>query len=135
MFPMRPALVSLALAAPSMAWGAPAHAAAASAGAPPALTLGLAATSVLALSALGGLAARAVRRARRRQAALDAVAEAATKLAAGEAVQLDKAAMGVAEPFNAMAGAFAERERRVRHMAMHDDETGLSNRFALEWRL
>jgi EAL domain-containing protein (putative c-di-GMP-specific phosphodiesterase class I)/GGDEF domain-containing protein len=38
----------------------------------------------------------------------------------------------LAESFNLMAAAIGERERRITHLAMHDAETDLPNRLALE---
>jgi len=41
----------------------------------------------------------------------------------------------LAESFNAMAASIGERERQITHLAMHDPETDLPNRLALEKRL
>ena len=38
----------------------------------------------------------------------------------------------LAESFNTMATSIRDRERRITHLAMHDGETGLPNRLALE---
>jgi diguanylate cyclase len=38
----------------------------------------------------------------------------------------------LAESFNGMVASIRERERRITHLAMHDEETGLPNRLALE---
>jgi EAL domain-containing protein (putative c-di-GMP-specific phosphodiesterase class I)/GGDEF domain-containing protein len=38
----------------------------------------------------------------------------------------------LAESFNTMAAEIRERERRITHLALHDEETGLPNRLALE---
>lgn len=38
----------------------------------------------------------------------------------------------LAGSFNAMAAEMRERERKITHLAMHDDDTGLPNRLALE---
>ncbi|QQQ19464.1 EAL domain-containing protein [Brevundimonas vitis] len=40
----------------------------------------------------------------------------------------------LAQSFNAMAGDIRDREARLTHMALHDQETGLPNRLALERR-
>ncbi|MEZ5955869.1 MAG: GGDEF domain-containing protein [Hyphomonadaceae bacterium] len=42
---------------------------------------------------------------------------------------------GLADTFNAMAGAIRERERRITQLAFHDGETRLPNRVALERKL
>ena len=61
---------------------------------------------------------------------------AAQRLRRGEnaAVELTSAdEMGrLAESFNAMAAEIRERERRITHLAMHDAETNLPNRLALD---
>lgn len=41
----------------------------------------------------------------------------------------------LADSFNAMAAEIGERERRITHLATHDDETELSNRLGLERRI
>lgn len=41
----------------------------------------------------------------------------------------------LAESFNTMATEIRERERRITHQALHDDETGLPNRMGLELAL
>ena len=38
----------------------------------------------------------------------------------------------LAQSFNAMAAEMRDRERKITHQALHDDETGLPNRLALE---
>lgn len=38
----------------------------------------------------------------------------------------------LAQSFNAMAAEMRDRERRITHLALHDDDTGLPNRLALE---
>jgi EAL domain-containing protein (putative c-di-GMP-specific phosphodiesterase class I)/GGDEF domain-containing protein len=38
----------------------------------------------------------------------------------------------LAESFNAMAAEMRDRERKITHLALHDDDTGLPNRLALE---
>lgn len=41
----------------------------------------------------------------------------------------------LAESFNVMAAEIRERERKILHQALHDDDTGLPNRLGLEQRL
>ncbi|HEX7760875.1 MAG TPA: bifunctional diguanylate cyclase/phosphodiesterase [Caulobacteraceae bacterium] len=82
---------------------------------------------------------------RRKAAALgktvDALGVAIGALEKGAAAQVEVEVAGagpateLVQRFNAMALTLAERDRRIRHTAMHDAETGLLNRFAMEWRL
>jgi EAL domain-containing protein (putative c-di-GMP-specific phosphodiesterase class I)/GGDEF domain-containing protein len=64
---------------------------------------------------------------------------AAQRLSRGEDAHVDEAGddeIGrLAASFNTMADEIRERERRILHMAMHDSETGLPNRLALEQAL
>ncbi|MDP1874295.1 bifunctional diguanylate cyclase/phosphodiesterase [Phenylobacterium sp.] len=64
---------------------------------------------------------------------------AAQRLSRGEEAHVDVAGddeIGrLASSFNTMADEIRERERRILHMAMHDSETGLPNRLALEQAL
>ena len=60
--------------------------------------------------------------ARRLQAGQDAHVQIETKDEIGR----------LAESFNTMATSIRDRERRITHLAMHDGETGLPNRLALE---
>ncbi len=67
---------------------------------------------------------------------LSVLQEAADRLQRGEAVAVgvdtqDEIAL-LAESFNSMAAAIGERERRITHLALHDAETNLPNRTALE---
>jgi len=62
--------------------------------------------------------------------------EAARRLQRGEdaqvAVQSADELGRLAESFNTMAAAIRDRERHITHLALHDSETGLPNRLALE---
>ncbi|MCR5878571.1 EAL domain-containing protein [Phenylobacterium sp. J367] len=61
---------------------------------------------------------------------------AARRLAQGEDVEVvsgtDDELGRLADSFNAMAAAIRDRERRITHLALHDEETGLANRLSLE---
>jgi EAL domain-containing protein (putative c-di-GMP-specific phosphodiesterase class I)/GGDEF domain-containing protein len=67
---------------------------------------------------------------------LSALDDAAHRLQRGEdaqvEVQSDDEIGRLAESFNAMASEIRERERKMAHQALHDDDTGLPNRLALE---
>jgi EAL domain-containing protein (putative c-di-GMP-specific phosphodiesterase class I)/GGDEF domain-containing protein len=67
---------------------------------------------------------------------ISALDEAAHRLQAGEDAHVEVAGQDeigrLAESFNAMAADIRERERKITHQAMHDDDTGLPNRLALE---
>jgi diguanylate cyclase (GGDEF)-like protein len=67
---------------------------------------------------------------------ISALDEAVQRLSRGEnaAVQLTTSdELGrLAQSFNAMASEIRERERRITHLAMHDQETNLPNRLALD---
>lgn len=67
---------------------------------------------------------------------ITALSEAANRLREGQdghvEVQSQDEIGHLAESFNVMATEIAERERRITHLAMHDLETGLGNRLALE---
>ncbi len=88
----------------------------------------------LALSIVGSWAlARTVTR------PISALDDAARRLQRGESVAVavetrDEIAR-LAESFNAMAAEIGARERRITHLAMHDADTELPNRLALERRL
>ena len=62
--------------------------------------------------------------------------EAAHRLTRGEDAQVNIASddeLGrLAASFNTMAAEIRERERKITHQALHDDDTGLPNRLALE---
>jgi EAL domain-containing protein (putative c-di-GMP-specific phosphodiesterase class I)/GGDEF domain-containing protein len=62
--------------------------------------------------------------------------EAAHRLQRGEDAQVDiqgEDEIGrLAQSFNAMAAEMRDRERKITHQALHDDDTGLPNRLALE---
>lgn len=87
--------------------------------------LGAAAVGFGSWATLGGVA--------RRAAELEA---AVRRLERGESASLapvrHDALDALVESFNAMVAAVAERERRITHLALHDDESGLPNRVALE---
>ena len=69
---------------------------------------------------------------------ISALAEAVHRLERGENVTVELTAgdeLGrLAESFNSMAAEIRERERRITHLALHDAETNLPNRLALEQR-
>ncbi|MFI4935074.1 MAG: putative bifunctional diguanylate cyclase/phosphodiesterase [Caulobacterales bacterium] len=95
------------------------------------LALGLAG---MALAIAGGWAlARSVTR------PISALEDAVRKLERGEAARVVVATRDeigrLAVSFNAMAETIGERERQVTHLAMHDAETDLPNRLALEQHL
>lgn len=62
--------------------------------------------------------------------------EAAHRLQRGEDAQVeihsDDEIGRLARSFNAMAAEMRDRERKITHQALHDDDTGLPNRLALE---
>lgn len=62
--------------------------------------------------------------------------EAAHRLQRGEDAQVDVKGHDeiarLAHSFNTMAAEIRERERKITHQALHDDDTGLPNRLALE---
>lgn len=62
--------------------------------------------------------------------------EAARRLQRGEDAQVEITSADeigrLAESFNTMAAEIRERERKITHQALHDDESGLPNRMALE---
>src|SRR3569832_2081976 len=70
---------------------------------------------------------------------ISALEDAARRLQRGEAVAVQIGARDevarLAASFNAMAAEIGERERRITHLALHDAETDLPNRLALERRL
>ncbi len=95
--------------------------------------------AIVALAALAGLAvvgwgsfalARGITR------PITALDEAARRLQRGEEAQVEietEDEIGrLAGSFNTMATEIRDRERRITHLAMHDGETGLPNRLALE---
>lgn len=67
---------------------------------------------------------------------ISALDEAAQRLQRGEdarvAIESGDEIGRLAESFNAMAAEMRERERKITHQALHDLETGLPNRLALE---
>jgi EAL domain-containing protein (putative c-di-GMP-specific phosphodiesterase class I)/GGDEF domain-containing protein len=67
---------------------------------------------------------------------ISALEQAARRLQRGEDAQVpvetDDEIGRLAGSFNAMALAIRDRERRITHLALHDDETGLPNRLTLE---
>jgi diguanylate cyclase (GGDEF)-like protein len=67
---------------------------------------------------------------------VSALDEAAHRLERGENaavnVETNDELGRLARSFNAMASEIRERERRITHLAMHDDETNLPNRLSLE---
>jgi diguanylate cyclase (GGDEF)-like protein len=69
-----------------------------------------------------------------------ALADAVARLQAGEYVQVEakggsEEVVGLAEGFNAMVDGINSRERRIMHLALHDPDTGLANRAAVQRRL
>ena len=94
---------------------------------------------IVALAGLGGLAvvgwgswalARGITR------PISALDEAARRLQRGEDAHVDIETTDeigrLARSFNTMATEIRDRERRITHLALHDGETGLPNRLALE---
>lgn len=67
---------------------------------------------------------------------ITALDQAARRLSRGEEVHVTAEGQDeigrLAESFNQMATEIRERERRITHLALHDAETGLPNRLALE---
>ena len=67
---------------------------------------------------------------------ITALDEAAHRLQRGEDAQVDIRSNDeigrLAVSFNGMAAEIRERERKITHLALHDDDTGLPNRLALE---
>ncbi|HZZ37433.1 MAG TPA: bifunctional diguanylate cyclase/phosphodiesterase [Caulobacteraceae bacterium] len=96
-------------------------------------------TASVAAIAFGGLALLSMMRSQRASRTVSAISGAIEKLELGEQPELDAKAGGkagrVAESFNAMAQTVVERERHIRHAALHDAATDLPNRASLEWRL
>ena len=70
---------------------------------------------------------------------ISALDEAVRRLQRGEsasvAIETKDEISRLAASFNSMAAEIGERERRITHLAMHDGETELPNRLALERRL
>lgn len=107
------------------------------------MALVIAGVVAMTLAVLAALMTRAMVRARALTKTVADLGDAMKKLERGEDTKLEEkpsrqsAAQGLAlaESFNAMAQSLTQREQRIRHSAMHDSETGLPNRFALEWRL
>ncbi|MGA0599120.1 putative bifunctional diguanylate cyclase/phosphodiesterase [Caulobacter sp. KR2-114] len=139
-------LIGLTLAAPASALAAPAAAAPAKAAfaAPaallPAAIWMVAAAAGLVFALVGGVfVVLATRRANRLARTLEALGQAIDQVEKGSSPEVDTEGKGeagdIARRFTAMASTLAERDRRIRHTAMHDAETGLLNRFAMEWRL
>ena len=94
---------------------------------------------IVALAGLGGLIvvgwgswmlARGITR------PISALGEAAHRLEQGEdaqvSIETEDEIGRLAGSFNAMATEIRDRERRITHLALHDGETGLPNRLALE---
>ena len=135
--------VGLTLLVPGSAVAGPAPAASVFSG--PAALLAPAVWMVAALAAsvfavvAGAFIVMATRRANRLERAVEALGEAMGQVEKGAAAQVEVSGKGLsadlAQRFNAMAQTLSDRDRRIRHTAMHDAETGLLNRFALEWRL
>ena len=67
---------------------------------------------------------------------ISALDQAAQRLRRGENATVELTSSDelgrLAESFNAMAAEIREREQRITHLAMHDDETNLPNRLALD---
>jgi EAL domain-containing protein (putative c-di-GMP-specific phosphodiesterase class I)/GGDEF domain-containing protein len=93
----------------------------------------VAAISVLGLALVGYGSWLLARGVTRPISALDAAAQ---RLRRGEdaqvAIATDDEIGRLADSFNEMATAIRDRERRITHLAMHDEETGLPNRLTLE---
>jgi diguanylate cyclase (GGDEF)-like protein len=69
-----------------------------------------------------------------------ALADAVARIQAGDYVQVEakgggEEVRGLADGFNAMVEGINSRERRITHLALHDPDTGLANRAALQRHL
>jgi EAL domain-containing protein (putative c-di-GMP-specific phosphodiesterase class I)/GGDEF domain-containing protein len=97
------------------------------------LILIIAAAGLLGLAVVGAGSWALARGVTRPISVLDA---AARRLQQGQdarvPVETDDEIGRLAESFNTMALAIRDRERRITHLALHDDETGLPNRLTLE---
>ena len=146
----RPAtLIGLILLAPAAALAATAapvhsHVAAPPAAAPaaflPAAIWMVVAAVCLVFAVVGGaMLLMATRRANGLARTIEALSAAIDQVEKGSSPEVAVEGRGevadVARRFTAMAQTLADRDRRIRHTAMHDAETGLLNRFAMEWRL